>query len=100
MIDSVNPKCPFHSGVVENIEEACRRCDKLDTTEKDQWEAIGKKASTSSIRWGVVIGIMIIMAVLGAMWAMTDKLGGKIDHLTTITIEVKTKVDQHLKDGP
>ena len=93
-------KCPFHSGVVENIDETCRRCDELKSSEEKQWDAIGSKASASSIRWSVGVGLIILMAVLGVMWAMTDKLGGKIDHLTTITIEVKTKVDQHLKDGP
>ncbi len=72
----------------------------MKTNEEKQWDAIGSKASTSSVRWGVVIGIMILMSVFGAMWAMTDKLGGKIDDLTKITIEVKTKVDQHIKGGP
>jgi hypothetical protein len=90
-------KCPFHSGITENIDELCRRCDELKTSSEKQWDAIGSKASASSVRWGVGIGIIVLISVLGVMWAMTDRLGTKLDSLTTITIEVRTKIDQHLK---
>jgi len=98
MVDQFNPKCPLHSGICENVDELCRRCDELKINGEKQWDTIGSKASASSVRWGVGIGLIVLMAVLGVMWAMTDRLGGKMDSLTAIAIEVRTKVDQHLKD--
>lgn len=100
-----------------------------------QWEYAGeveneakRKASLSSIKWGVCITVVILIAVFGVMWRGQDSLASKfsesekkimdkiecmntdadkkrnetnakLEALKEMQIELKTKVEHYLKNN-
>jgi hypothetical protein len=96
----MDQKCPLHSGIQTAQEELCRRCDEMNEQKEKQWTAIadiqaevGKKASVSSIKWGVGIFIVIAMAVVTFMWNGQSKLADKTEANQAKIIEKIEKVE-------
>ena len=92
-------QCPYHSGVEAQQDENCRRCTALEEQKDKLWDEVSKKASLSSIKWGIGIGLIILMAILGSMWGVGGKLSGKIDSMNDSLIALKTKVDIYIKSN-
>ena len=63
-------KCPLgeHSKIEVLCKKFCSEIQGIKDTDEKQWEVIAKKASTSSVKWGVVIFVMLMLATVGFLW--------------------------------
>jgi hypothetical protein len=103
------------------IKEFCSTHEKIEALveegrliAKDQWEAIAKKAATSTIKWGVIVFVGIMMATVGFLWnnqrENRNEILVEIKSLTTsingengLRDQVKAlgwKVDRHIESWP
>jgi len=49
-------------------DEMCRRCDKVEVENKDQWTAINKKAGSTFLMWAFGIMVGVLLLVFGGLW--------------------------------
>jgi hypothetical protein len=111
----MDPKfCPQHPKLETLIETLCEKYDEIKVDEQRQWESIAKKAATSSIKWGVIVFVGIMIATVGFLWnnqrENRNEILVKIDSLSNSIIgenglrdqvrEMGWKVDQHVKSWP
>jgi len=63
-------KCPLgeHSKIESLCETFCDELLEIKRAEEKQWDAIAKKASTSAVKWGVVVFVMLMLATVGFLW--------------------------------
>jgi len=63
-------KCPLgeHSKIEVLCEKFCSEIQEMKGVNEKQWEVIAKKASTSSVKWGVVVFVMLMLATVGFLW--------------------------------
>lgn len=109
-------KCPLgeHSKIESLCEKFCNELIEIKSAEEKQWDIIAKKASTSAVKWGVVIFVMLMLATVGFLWnnqrEVKNEIVGEIKALNFfITGEdglrdkVKAlgwKLDRHLEKLP
>ncbi len=84
----------LHEAEMQRLaEEICTKCNKLGQIDSEQWEAIDKKVTLSSVKWGIGIMIVIFLAVLGTYWQATLSLSEKLDRLTKDVAELTWNVN-------
>ena len=66
----MDEKCPLgeHSKIESLCEKFCNEIQNLKDVGEKQWDIIAKKASTSSVKWGVGIFVMLMLATVGFLW--------------------------------
>ena len=95
----MDKQCPYHSGIEAETHEIGRRCAALEDQKDKLWDEVSKKASLSSIKWGIGVGLIILMAILGSMWSFGEKLSMKMDKINESFQSLKSKVELHMRNA-
>lgn len=109
-------KCPLgeHSKIESLCEKFCDELIEIKRTEEKQWDLIAKKASTSAVKWGVVVFVMIMLATVGFLWnnqrEVRNEIVGELKSINTSITgedglrnkvrEFGWKLDGHLEKVP
>ena len=64
----VDQFCKEHSKIEVLCEKFCSEIQEMKEVNEKQWDIIAKKASISSVKWGVVIFVMLMLATVGFLW--------------------------------
>ena len=96
----MDKQCLFHSGMQAQDEELCRRCDKVEAENKEQWAAIGTKAGSPFLMWAFGIMIVVLLSVFGGLWrsqvGMENKIIGVVNSHNETNIrkqeDINTKI--------
>ena len=92
-------QCLFHSGMEAQDDEMCRRCDKVEAENKDQWTAINKKAGSAFLMWGFGLLLIVLLAVFTGLWRTQVGMEVKIIGAMNSHNEANTKEQKDINNA-